>query len=330
MEERKKDHINLAFQSRVEPDGTNKPYDYEPLLAAHPSDNMLPFGFAGKTMQLPVWVSSMTGGTAMAGIINRNLAKACAEFGMGMGLGSCRALLDDDKFLSDFDIRDIIGDDAPLYANLGVAQVEKLISSKSLDKVDELIHKLKADGIIIHVNPLQEAFQPEGDRFSVPPVETIQTFLENSSVPLIVKEVGQGMGPESLRALLKLPLEAIEFGALGGTNFTKLELLRHQNHDVSVFESFKNVGHTAEEMTQIVNEIVESNHEINCRQVIVSGGITDVLQGHFLAKKCKLPAVFGMGSAFLKHATEDYSSLKQYVQQIKQSILIAEQYLMLK
>jgi isopentenyl-diphosphate delta-isomerase len=327
MEDRKKDHIDLAFQSRIEASEANGHFFYEPLLSPHPSQKPQPFAFLGKSMRLPVWISSMTGGTALAGKINRNLAKACAEFGLGMGLGSCRILLEDDKYLPDFDVRPILGPEVPFYANLGIAQLERMIAKGNTEKIDEMVQRLQADGLIIHVNPLQEAFQPEGDLFSVAPIETIQSFLEQTKLKVIVKEVGQGMGPESLKALLKLPIEAIEFGALGGTNFTKLELSRHTTIDTALFDTFGRVGHSAEEMASMVNHIVSNEPDQRCRQLIISGGITNVLDGYRLVNNSKLPAIFGMGSEFLKHAREDYHSLQTFVKQIEKSLLLANHFL---
>ncbi len=327
MEDRKKDHIDLAFQSRIEASEANGHFFYEPLLAPHPSQRPQPFSFLGKSMRLPVWISSMTGGTALAGKINRNLAQACAEFGLGMGLGSCRILLEDDKYLPDFDVRPILGPDVPFYANLGIAQLESMIQKGNTDQIDELVYRLQADGLIIHVNPLQEVFQPEGDLLAVAPIETIQAFLAQTQLKVIVKEVGQGMGPESLKALLKLPIQAIEFGALGGTNFTKLELARHTKTDTELFDTFGHVGHSAEEMAAMVNQIVRESPDQRCGQLIISGGITNVLDGYRLVKGSQLPAVFGMGSAFLKHAREDYSTLQTFVKQIEKSLLLADHFL---
>jgi len=330
MKDRKKDHINLAFKSRIEASKANAHFNYEPLFSPHPGQKPKPFSFLGKNMRLPVWISSMTGGTGQAAKINSNLARACAEFGLGMGLGSCRLLLEDDKYFPDFDVRHILGDEIPLYANLGIAQVESMIKEGSSDKIQEMVVKLKADGIIIHINPLQEAFQPGGDLFEVSPLETIQAFLEQHTLKVIIKEVGQGMGPESLKALLKLPIEAIEFGAFGGTNFSKLELARNTNTNTSVFDSFGYVGHTAEEMTAMVNDIVRNLPDQKCSQLIISGGISDVLDGYRLVKSSKLPAIFGMGSSFLQHARGDYSELQKYIKQIEKSILLADHFLKIK
>lgn len=330
MQNRKKDHINQAFNARVEKDEADKRFNYEPLLAAHPVNKLAPFSFAGKTMRLPLWISSMTGGTKQAGVINRNLARSCNEFGLGMGVGSCRVLLQDERHLPDFDLRHIVGDASPFYANLGIAQLEQLIEEKALDKISKLIELLKADGIIIHINPFQEAFQPEGEVFKRPPIDTLQEFLEITDERVIVKEVGQGMGPESIKRLLHLPIEAIEFGALGGTNFTLLELLRSQENELTAFEAFGKIGHTAEEMTEMVNEIVSKSNTYKCKQVIISGGIKHILDGYYLQQKSKLTSVIGMGSALLKVASGEYEELRNYLQQVERSYQLASTYLRIR
>ena len=79
----------------------------------------------------------------MAGTINRNLARACHDFGMGMGLGSCRMIMDDDTYFEDFNVRPIIGDEYPLYANLGIAQIEEFIESNKVDRIRSLLGELE-------------------------------------------------------------------------------------------------------------------------------------------------------------------------------------------
>ncbi len=329
---RKQDHIELAFQSQVAASGLDERFYYEPLLSAHPvSPALRPFSFLGKTLHSPLWVSSMTGGTALAKTININLARACAEFGMGMGLGSCRQLLYTDDVLADFDVRDWLGPDLPLFANLGVAQIEHLFERNETDRIPALLAKLRADGLIVHINPLQEAMQPEGDVFKVPPLETIQRLLQLFDFDLIVKEVGQGFGPASLRALLQLPLAAIEFAAAGGTNFTKLELLRSDPLRQLTFEKITAVGHSAEEMMQFVNTLqIELGDRCLTRSLIISGGIRDFLDGYYLLKKSSLPAVYGQASGFLKYAQGEYTDLRTFVQSQVRGLELAEAFLRIK
>jgi isopentenyl-diphosphate delta-isomerase len=329
---RKQDHIKLAFESRIEAHALDPRFYYEPLLARHPEPgSLVPFNFLGKKIRTPMWVSSMTGGTKMAAIINKNLARACAEFGMGMGLGSCRQLLNSDDYLPDFDVRGIIGDDLPLYANLGIAQLELLIAQKQTDKIKSMLGKLRADGLIIHVNPLQEAMQPEGDIFKFSPIQTIETLLELLDCPLVVKEVGQGMGPKSLRALLQLPLAAVEFAAAGGTNFAKLELLRSDEALQTIYAPIAATGHTASDMLDFVRRIhAELGRQCKVDQLIISGGVQDFMDGYYLIQTSPLSAVFGQASAFLKFAQDDYDTLRNFVQLQVRGLELAYAYLQVR
>jgi len=329
---RKKDHIELAFRSRVESGELDRRFYYEPMLAAHPAPgSLLPFSFLGKTLRSPIWVSSMTGGTALAGKINHHLARACAEFGMGMGLGSCRQLLYSDEYLPDFDVRSTMGADLPLFANLGVAQIEKLFEQKETERIQTLLHKLRADGLIIHINPLQEAMQPEGDVFKRSPLEVVQELLQSFDFKIIVKEVGQGFGPESLRALLQLPIAAIEFAAAGGTNFAKLELLRSEAAKLAIFEKIAAVGHTATEMLDWTNALkTELGERCLTPNLILSGGVADFLDGYYLTQKSALPAVYGQASGFLKHAQGDYEELRAFVQSQVRGLELAGAFLKVK
>jgi isopentenyl-diphosphate delta-isomerase len=312
---RKRDHIELAFRSQVESGTLDQRFYYEPLLSGHPERGSLKsFLFLGKTMRAPVWVSSMTGGTEWANTINHNLARACKEFGMGMGLGSCRPLLYSNDSLPDFDVRKEIGDDLPLFANLGVAQLEELIDRGELYRVRELTDKLQADGLIIHVNPLQEWLQPEGDRFVRSSLQVIEMVLEKADFPIIVKEVGQGMGMGSLRALMQLPLAAIDFAANGGTNFARLEMLRGDEAKATIYEQLAHVGHSAAEMTLMANQLLEElGDKAICRQFIISGGVRTFLDGYYLTQKLNAPSIYGQASGFLRHARGSYEELQAYV-----------------
>ena len=327
QENRKQDHIELAFRSRVAQGDAR--FDYEPLLAAHPRPGSLPpTELLGKTFRTPLWVSSMTGGTALARTINHNLARACREFGMGMGLGSCRPLLYDDEFFADFHVRPIVGEEVPLFANLGIAQLETLLRNKELYRLDAMVDKLGADGLIVHVNPLQEALQPEGDVFAQSPLQTIEQLLDQTQVPLIVKEVGQGMGKASLKALLQLPLLAVDFAAGGGTNFALLELLRRDEAYQEAFAPLARVGHSAADMVRLTNELVtELGGRLRCPQIIVSGGVRDFLDGYYLTQRLRLPSVYGQASAFLQHARGDYAALQTYVARQVRGLELAHAYL---
>lgn len=330
MEKRKKDHIELALNSQSLVSDHDERFNYEPLLNPHPKEGGLQIEFLGKQMKNPIWISSMTGGSEYSKIINTNLAKACNEFGLGMGLGSCRTLLESDEYLSHFDLRDIIGNEYPFYANLGISQVEQAVHQNEISKIINLVKKLKADGLIIHVNPIQEWLQPEGDTLLYSPIETIKYFLSESKLKIIVKEVGQGFGPQSLKELLKLPLIAIELGAYGGTNFSKLELKRSMPIVKEMLQPFSRVGNFADQMISDINNIVAESDDVLCKQVIISGGITSFLDGYYLMKKSNLPSVFGQASTMLRYAREDYEKLREYVQYQIKGLQMAYSYLTVK
>jgi isopentenyl-diphosphate delta-isomerase len=299
-------------------------YLYEPLLVSNSLKEISEQTFLGKRIKLPFWVSSMTGGTQNARLINKNLALACKEFGMGMGLGSCRAILDSNRRFEDFDIRKYIGNDLPLMANLGIAQIEQLLENKAADKISKMLTSLKADGLFVHVNPLQELLQPEGDIYKKPPVDTIEELCELLDFPIMVKEVGQGMGPKSLHALLNTKISGIEFGALGGTNFSMIEMLRDQQGAMNHMQEWAAIGHSAEEMIDFINNLDASL--LKEKEIIISGGLSP-LNGYLMLNKIKYPAIIGMAYAFLRSANGPYQNLKTSVEFMKKSFQMAHQFL---
>lgn len=328
--DRKSDHISMALRMQTTLHDLDNRFYYEPMISGFPAGETEPIPFAGKILRTPLWVSSMTGGHALSGTINRNLAQACREFGMGMGLGSCRKLLEDDAHFDDFNMRPVIGDSQPLFANLGIAQVEELVERNKTDILRRLVDRLQADGLIVHVNPLQEFFQPEGNTIIHPPVETIEKLVQLADFPIIVKEVGQGFGPRSLRRLLALPLAAIEFGAFGGTNFSKIERSRQPVHQGERYQPLVNVGVTAEEMVELVNGMVNSGEKIVCNQLIISGGIRNFLDGFYLTRKSMLPAIYAQASLFLRYSRGDYQELQQFIREQVEGYKMAECYLTLR
>lgn len=326
MQLRKSEHIELTQQSQTDINSIDNRFYYEPITA-DVTNKTNGYAFLGKQMQAPIWISSITGGATHAKKINGNLARACAEFGLGMGLGSCRVLLDNDFYFDDFNWRKVIGDNLPFYANIGICQLEQLLKSNNLHKITNLIKRLHADGIIIHVNPLQEFLQKEGDKLTTSPIQLITQLLEKSNCNVIVKEVGQGFGPNSINALLQLPLQAIELAAFGGTNFALLEQQRNGSPQSEYLHPLINVGHTAEQMINEINKIVDRKTNISCNQIIVSGGIQNFLDGYYLTQKCKLPAIYGQAAVLLEHANNSYEQLQNYIASQIEGLKIAQSYL---
>jgi len=316
LAQRKSDHIKLSENARTHVSKLDGRFFYEPLFFTHPTpETKWSSSFLGFNFDYPIWVSSMTGGTDHAKVINENLAKLCGEFHLGMGLGSCRSLLHDPSRLGEFRVKKFMPS-SPLFANIGIAQVEECVKEGSAHRLHELVSMVEADGLVIHINPLQEWFQPGGDRFKVTPLETLKRFLDQCSYPVIVKEVGQGMGPKSLKAILELPVAGIELAGFGGTNFTLLEKMRGDH--LSSREGFIHVGHSCLDMISILNALPERNKEI-----IISGGISSMLDGYELKSKLKRNSVIGMASAFLGPALMSYEELRGFFLDQVETLLTA-------
>ena len=138
-----------------------------------------------------------------------------------MGLGSCRPLLEEPERLDDFNLRPILGNELP-YDDIGVAQLDEILQSTELQqRWKNVLNDLDVDGVFVHVNPLQEWLQPEGDQFSRSSLEIIKDYIEIESKPVLVKEVGQGFGYQSLIELDKLDIAGVETRRFWGNKFFK-------------------------------------------------------------------------------------------------------------
>ena len=232
-------------------------------------------------------------------------------------------MLDDRQSRQDFAVGEhMVG--RPLFANLGIAQIERLQAERQTARVHAMVKDLAAQGLIIHVNPLQEWFQPGGDLYTRAPLETITRLVEEAPYPVMVKEVGHGLGPASLKALMRLPLAAIEFGAYGGTNFSLLESRRASEARAP---GLIHVGHSAQEMVGFVKDILKSGERFACERFIISGGVSDSLQGYHLCSQLPGRALFGMAHGVLQHAQRGEEDLFQFIQQQRDQYLMAQAYL---
>jgi len=334
---RKTHHLELAQKSQTLLSSNwsevRKLFDYEPMSTGFPdliNLNTDRYEIAGKSLMAPLWISSMTGGTGEARHINQCLAKAAKKYGLGLGLGSCRQLLHSDEYFEDFNLRPLIGEEGCLMANFGMAQMDQIIESNQQDQILEICKKLQVDGLFIHINPLQEYFQSEGDRWSRSPIELIDDCLElfeGTDISIGVKEVGQGMGPESIKAILERPIDVFEFGAFGGTNFSFLEKMRDDSNADFDSVDLRFVGHTALEMINSINAILNQEKISSLPGIIISGGIRSYLQGHYLREVLNAPSIYGMAMPFLAHASKGQEALESFIESELKGLKMAQQFL---
>ncbi len=181
--------------------------------------------FLGKNVAFPFMISGMTGGYAEALEINRRLAEACEAFGIAIGIGSQRQALEDVRFHRTFSIMREAAPSVPLVGNIGAAEVASL---KTAGGIRELAALVKADGFAVHLNPLQEFLQPEGNPRFRGVLEGIRLLVRELPIPVIVKEVGAGLSAEVVGRLLEAGVRTVDVAGAGGTSWAGVEILRRR------------------------------------------------------------------------------------------------------
>jgi len=185
--------------------------------------------FLEKRLAAPVLISSMTGGTELGDRINRNLAWAAQSAGIAMGVGSQRTTIEEGSFSPGSDLRKI-APDILLFANLGAIQLNY---GFGLLECQRALDSIQADGLILHLNPLQEALQKEGQTRFGGLLDKIGIICRALEKPVIIKEVGWGISVEDARRLIEVGVTAIDVAGAGGTSWSEVEKRRH--HDESLY-----------------------------------------------------------------------------------------------
>ena len=225
-ERRKEDHIRINLEENVQSRLTTGLEKLYFMHCALPEINLGDIDTSttllGKTLKTPLLISSMTGGTARAEGINRQLAAAAQETGMAIGVGSQRAAVEDTTLAESYWVRDI-APDVPLYANVGAVQMNYGFGLLHFQRAVEMI---KADALILHFNALQEATQPEGDGNFSNLLAQVETLCRDIDVPVIAKEVGWGFSAEDARRLANAGVSAIDVAGAGGTSWSEVEMYR--------------------------------------------------------------------------------------------------------
>ncbi|MFH1588882.1 MAG: type 2 isopentenyl-diphosphate Delta-isomerase, partial [Candidatus Diapherotrites archaeon] len=225
-QKRKTEHIKISLKKNVQfRNKTNGFEDIELVYDALPNVNKkelsLKTEFFGKKFSAPIMIAAMTGGTPKAKKINKDIAKACEEIGIGMGLGSQRAMLEDASLTSTYQVRDI----APnifLAGNLGAMQLNEFPAKK----IDSALNEIGADALALHINAGQEAMQFEGDTNFRNALNSIKKLKKELKHEFFVKEVGCGINEKTAKELQKLKIKAIDVGGAGGTSWIGLDSLR--------------------------------------------------------------------------------------------------------
>ena len=298
IENRKADHIRICLEEDVSGRGVTSGFErYRFVHQALPDINLRDVDTStevwGRRIKLPLLISSMTGGASRAEEINRNLAIAAQELGLAMGVGSQRAALQHPELASTYQVRSL-APDVPLFANVGAVQLNYLYG---VDECRRAVDMIEADALILHLNALQEAVQPEGDTDFAGLVDKIALVCREVGVPVIVKEVGWGISADTARVLWEAGVSAVDVAGAGGTSWSQVELHRiPTERGRLVAEAFADWGiPTAEAVVSILRAGVPEG-----RRVFASGGVRNGIDA---AKALALGAdAAGIARPFLKAA----------------------------
>jgi isopentenyl-diphosphate Delta-isomerase len=310
---RKADHIRICLEEDVEfSRQTNGLEQYRfnhcclPELDFNEID--LTTEFFGKSLGAPLLISSMTGGTEIAKTINHRLAEVAQKYNLAMGVGSQRIAVEKPEVADTFAVRSI----APnilLFANLGAVQLNYTYGIEQCLRVVEI---LSADALILHINPLQECIQPKGDTNFKNLLDKIHKLSCKLTIPIIAKEVGNGISGSMAKKLVEAGVKAIDVAGAGGTSWAKVESERAEDslqRELGI--TFADWGIPTAEC------IVEVRQDFPNIPLIASGGLRNGLDA---AKSIALGAdLAGLALPFLKAASESPQALDELVR-----LLLAE------
>jgi isopentenyl-diphosphate delta-isomerase len=306
--ERKADHIRVNLEEDVDSGlfagFEHLHFEHSALPEIDLGDIDLSQDFLGKTLAAPLLISSMTGGTAQASEINRNLAIAVQEAGIAMGLGSQRVAIEDPSLSDTFNMRDV-APDALMFANLGAVQLNYGYGAEEAQRAIDMI---EADALVLHLNALQEAVQPEGDTRFGSLLSKIEVLVASVSVPVIAKEVGWGISGTVAKRLVEAGVAIIDVAGAGGTSWSQVEMHRAaEEKQADLARMFVDWGiPTAEAVRQVRAALPDI-------PVIASGGLRSGLD---IAKSIALGAQLGgMAGPFLRAAVESSEAVTDLIHQ---------------
>jgi isopentenyl-diphosphate delta-isomerase len=316
IEARKSRHLDICLEddvaSHLDAGFARVRLRHEALPEIALDDVDLGTTFLGKRLAAPFVISSMTGGTERARAINHHLAIAAERAGVALALGSQRAAIEDPSLLETYRVRDV----APrvvLYANIGAVQFNYGLTT---DDARRAVESIAADGLYLHLNPLQEAIQPGGDTNFRHLLPRIATLCRTLGAPVIVKGVGSGIAVRTAERLLEAGVAAIDVAGAGGTSWARVEGRRADDpRREALGEAFAAWGYPT------VEAIVALRAAFPHAVIVASGGIRT---GVDVAKALALGAnLAGAGLPFLEPATRSAEAVEDALRTLVDALRIA-------
>lgn len=314
---RKADHIRINLEENVQfPRLTTGLENYAFVHQALPELDLNTIStqqtFLGRTLSAPILISSMTGGTEVARQINRNLALAAQQMGIAMGLGSQRAAVENPALRDTFRVRDL-APDILVFANLGAVQLNY---SYGVEQCRRAVDMIQADALILHLNVLQEAVQPEGDVNFAGLLKRIEAVCAALDTPVIAKEVGWGISADTARKLVEAGVAALDVAGAGGTSWSEVEYHRAPTaRHAQIAAAFADWG------IPTAQSVLAVRHVSSDIPLIASGGLRD---GIDVAKCIALGAdLAGLAGPFLKAAVKSVEAVMELAGILQRQLAIS-------
>ena len=313
IDQRKADHIKINLEQDVRSALTTGLENYHFTHEALPELDLnrinTTLNLFGKKLNSPILISSMTGGTAEAEIINLRLAEAAQECGVAMGVGSQRTAIEHPEQAKTFQVRRV-APDILLFANLGAVQFNY---GYGIDQCRKAVDMIQADALILHLNPVQEAVQDAGDTNWAGIAKKIEEVCKKMEVPVIAKEVGWGISERSAKLLANCGVSAIDVAGAGGTSWSQVEMHRAPDEFTrQLAATFVGWGIPTAESILNVKRAAPGT------LIFASGGIKDGLD---IAKCIALGATLGgMAGHFLKAAAISTENVVEMMKLTKRQI----------
>jgi len=317
IKRRKREGIEIPLKENIQGRTASTYLEYVKLLHnALPEINYdqidLSIEFLNRSFSAPLIIDSMTGGTDEAFEINKRLGLIAERYGLGMGLGSQRAGLKSDKLVESYSIARKVAPNAFLIANIGGAQLSDGLSNSDILKIIKMID---ANALAIHLNPLQELIQPEGEPRFKGILKKISNLVNEVEIPIIVKEVGSGISADVAIKLEKSGINSINVAGAGGTSWAGIEKIRADQHNEYLKSQLGELFWDWGIPTALSILLVSNSVKI---PVIASGGLRNGLE---IAKCLILGAnVCAMAFPFLKRASKSEEELEKFTQLILSEI----------
>jgi len=318
INDRKREHLDLAGLPAMQMTNDNglSEVKFEPCAIPELNFNEVDTGSSlfGKSLRQPLIIASMSGGTRSARRLNETLAAAAEQAGVALGLGSMRIAIEQPDQRASFQLRSV-APTIPILANIGGAQ---LAQPEGVDHAIRCIDIAQADGLFVHLNPLQEVLQANGDRQWRGVLKAIETLIVKAPVPVIIKEVGHGIGPKTAKTLLDVGVRYLDIAGTGGTSWAAIETERNRaGNNPQMGEVFHNFGINLHDSLKRMGTQLNIDDSLT---LIASGGIRSGLD---VAKTIRLGASFASAAApMLTAAQQGENALIEVLTQWQQQLQI--------